>query len=191
LIQSGVTVWLFEINTEKGHGSPSKNRTTKTPHLSGKFQGMGEAGGGVPGNSPCNTQLAGAGQASPPAFAAPYLQSLSRTLFVFCFWRDPHGLSHPFQRAKLLQSVLLRIALPRLAQIREAGVHLCPRNLTCVPSDIKAEFSLRCLRATPFALTENGVSLIVRGHPSCLHRGLGEKPSPSGEDFSLVSCAGI
>jgi len=25
------------MNTEKGHGSPSKNRTTKTPHLNGKL----------------------------------------------------------------------------------------------------------------------------------------------------------
>jgi hypothetical protein len=46
---------------------------------------MGEAGGGLPGNSPHHTQLAGGGETSPPAFAAPYRQSLSRTLFVFCF----------------------------------------------------------------------------------------------------------
>jgi len=46
---------------------------------------MGEAGGGLPGNSPRHTQLAGAGDTSPPAFAAPYLRGLSRTLFVFCF----------------------------------------------------------------------------------------------------------
>jgi len=46
---------------------------------------MGEAGGGLPGNSPRHPQLAGAGETSPPAFAAPCLQSLSRTLFVFCF----------------------------------------------------------------------------------------------------------
>jgi hypothetical protein len=46
---------------------------------------MGEAGGGIPGNWSRDTQLAGAGETSPPAFAAPYLQSLSRTLFVFCF----------------------------------------------------------------------------------------------------------
>jgi hypothetical protein len=103
-----VTVELFEINAEKGHGSPSKNRTTKTPHLSGKLQVMGEAGGGLPENSPCHTELAGAGEISPPAFAAPYLQSLSRTLFVFCFWRDSHGLRHPFQRAKLLRFSFIR-----------------------------------------------------------------------------------
>jgi len=46
---------------------------------------MGEAGGGLPGNSSPHPQLAGAGGLSPPAFAAPYLQSLSRPLFVFCF----------------------------------------------------------------------------------------------------------
>ena len=80
-----VTGWLFEINTEKGHGGLSKNKTTKTPHLNGKFQAMGEAGGGLLGNSSRNTHLAGAGEISPPAFAAPYVQSLSRTLFVFCF----------------------------------------------------------------------------------------------------------
>jgi hypothetical protein len=32
-----VTVRLFEINAEKGHGGPSKNRTTKTPHLHGQL----------------------------------------------------------------------------------------------------------------------------------------------------------
>jgi hypothetical protein len=32
-----LTVQLFEINTEKGHGGPSKNRTTKTSHLNGKL----------------------------------------------------------------------------------------------------------------------------------------------------------
>jgi hypothetical protein len=57
-----LTVELFEINTEKGHGGPSKNRTTKTPHLRGKLQVMGEAGAGLLGNSPWNTQLAGAGE---------------------------------------------------------------------------------------------------------------------------------
>jgi len=46
---------------------------------------MGEAGGGLVGNSPSNTQLTGAGETSPPAFAASYLPSLFRTLFVFCF----------------------------------------------------------------------------------------------------------
>jgi len=46
---------------------------------------MGEAGGGLPEDSPRYTQLAGAGEASPPAFAAPCLQSLPRTLFVFRF----------------------------------------------------------------------------------------------------------
>jgi hypothetical protein len=68
-----------------GHGDLSQNRTTKTPHLHGKLKAMGEAGGGLPGNSPHHTHLAGAGETSPPAFAALYLQSLSRTLFVFCF----------------------------------------------------------------------------------------------------------
>jgi hypothetical protein len=46
---------------------------------------MGEAGGGLPENSPSAILQAGAGEASPPAFAAPFLASLSRTLFVFCF----------------------------------------------------------------------------------------------------------
>jgi len=46
---------------------------------------MGEAGGGLPGNSPSKILPAGAGETSPPAFAAPCLHSLSRTLFVFCF----------------------------------------------------------------------------------------------------------
>jgi len=46
---------------------------------------MGEAGGGLPGNSPSAILQAGAGETSPPAFAAVYPHSLSRTLFVFCF----------------------------------------------------------------------------------------------------------
>jgi len=46
---------------------------------------MGEAGGGLPENSPRHPWLAGASDTTPPAFAAPYLQSLSRILFVFCF----------------------------------------------------------------------------------------------------------
>lgn len=53
---------------------------------------MGEAGGALPGSSPRRTQLAGAGEASPPAFAAHYLRSFSRSLFVFSFERDSHGL---------------------------------------------------------------------------------------------------
>jgi len=28
---------FFEINIEKGHGGPSKNRTTKTTHVNGKL----------------------------------------------------------------------------------------------------------------------------------------------------------
>jgi hypothetical protein len=68
-----------------GHGGLSKNRTTKTPHINGKLQVMGEAGGGLAGNLPRNTHLAGGGDTSPPAFAAPCLRNLSRTLFVFCF----------------------------------------------------------------------------------------------------------
>jgi len=46
---------------------------------------MGEAGGGLPGNSPAKTVHGGSGETSPPAFAAPYLRSSSRILFVFCF----------------------------------------------------------------------------------------------------------
>jgi len=53
---------------------------------------MGEAGGGLPRNSPSKTLHGGAGETSPPAFAASYLRSFSRLLFVFCFEGDPHGL---------------------------------------------------------------------------------------------------
>ena len=35
---------------------------------------MGEAGGGLLGNLPAKTLHGGAGETSPPAFAAPYLQ---------------------------------------------------------------------------------------------------------------------
>jgi len=64
---------------------------------------MGEAGGGLLGNLPSKGLHGGAGDTSPPAFAASYLQSFSRSFFVFCFEGDPHGLSHPFQKAKLLR----------------------------------------------------------------------------------------
>jgi hypothetical protein len=64
---------------------------------------MGEAGGGLPRNLPSKTYRGGAGETLPPAFAAAYLQSLSRMLFVFCFERDPRGLFLGlFQKAKLL-----------------------------------------------------------------------------------------
>jgi hypothetical protein len=43
-------------------------------------------------NSPSETLQAGVGETSPPGFAAPYLHSLSRILFVFCFEREPHDL---------------------------------------------------------------------------------------------------
>jgi hypothetical protein len=46
---------------------------------------MGEAGGWLPGNWPSENLRARAGETAPPAFAAPYLQSFSRSLFVFCF----------------------------------------------------------------------------------------------------------
>jgi hypothetical protein len=71
---------------------------------------MGEAGGEGMGNLPAKILHGGAGETSPPAFAAPYLRSLSRTLFVFCFERDPHGLySLPFQKAKVLRNFLFLI----------------------------------------------------------------------------------
>jgi len=50
---------------------------------------MGEAGGVLLENLPSKTLHGGAGEASPPAFAAPYLRDLSRSLFVFCFERNP------------------------------------------------------------------------------------------------------
>jgi len=53
---------------------------------------MGEAGGGLPGYWPSNPLHGGAGETSPPAFAASYLRSFSRSLFFFCFEGDPHGL---------------------------------------------------------------------------------------------------
>jgi hypothetical protein len=64
---------------------------------------MGEAGGGLLKNLPYETLYEGAGETSPPAFAAPYLHNLSRILFVFYFKRDSHGLFRLlFQKAKLL-----------------------------------------------------------------------------------------
>jgi FixJ family two-component response regulator len=54
---------------------------------------MGEAGGERTGNLPAKILHGVAGETSPPAFAAPCLPCISRLLFVFCFDRDPHGLS--------------------------------------------------------------------------------------------------
>jgi len=53
---------------------------------------MGEAGGGLLRDSLSGILQACAGETSPPAFAASYLRSSSRSLFVFCFEGDPHGL---------------------------------------------------------------------------------------------------
>ena len=72
-----------------GHGGLSQNRTTKAPHRRGRLWAMGEAGGGLPGDSPDKDLRAVAGEPSSPAFAAPRLRGISRSLFVFCFERDP------------------------------------------------------------------------------------------------------
>jgi hypothetical protein len=101
-----LTVELFEIVIGKGHGGLSQNRTTKKPQRHTQLQAMGEAGGGLPGNSPSKTVHAGSGEISPPAFAASSLRSFSRSPFVFCFERDPRGLSHPFQNAQRLQELI-------------------------------------------------------------------------------------
>jgi len=68
-----------------GHGGLSKNRTTKKSHHIVQLRAMGEAGGGLLGNLPAKILHGGAGETSPPAFAAPYLRSISRSLFVFSF----------------------------------------------------------------------------------------------------------
>jgi len=46
---------------------------------------MGEAGGGLLGNLPGETLHAGAGEPSPPAFAAHYLHGLYPSTFRFQF----------------------------------------------------------------------------------------------------------
>jgi hypothetical protein len=61
---------------------------------------MGEAGGGLLGNLPAKILHGGTGETSPPAFAASYLRSISRSLFVFCFERDPHGVSQKHSISK-------------------------------------------------------------------------------------------
>jgi hypothetical protein len=72
---------------------------------------MGEAGGGLLGNLPSKTLHGGTGETSPPAFAAPYLLDLSRSLFVFCFERDPRDLySLPFQKGKMLRKYLFHLS---------------------------------------------------------------------------------
>jgi hypothetical protein len=46
---------------------------------------MGDAGGGLPGNSDAGRNMGITDAAAPPAFAALYLRSLSRSLFVSSF----------------------------------------------------------------------------------------------------------
>jgi hypothetical protein len=46
---------------------------------------MGEAGGGIPGNSHARRNMEMTDAAAPPAFAAPFLRSLARSLFVSSF----------------------------------------------------------------------------------------------------------
>jgi hypothetical protein len=61
------------------------------------------------GNLPAKILHGGARETSPPAFAAPCLRLISRSLFVFCFQRDPRGLySLPFQKAKVLLGLSTR-----------------------------------------------------------------------------------
>ena len=46
----------------------------------------------------------GTDEPSPPVLTAPYLHSLSRSVFVFCFERDLHDLiSLPFQKVEMLR----------------------------------------------------------------------------------------
>jgi len=79
---------------------------------------MGEAGGGLLGNLPAKTLHGGAGEPSPPAFAAPYLRSVSRSLFVFSFERDPNGLFLlVFRKTKLLQNPFIVLTYPALSTI--------------------------------------------------------------------------
>jgi hypothetical protein len=61
---------------------------------------MGEAGGEGMGNLPAKILHGVADENSPPAFAAPCLRRMSRSLFVFCFERDPHGLSQKHSISK-------------------------------------------------------------------------------------------
>jgi hypothetical protein len=66
---------------------------------------MDEAGGEGMGNLPAEILYGRTRETSPPAFAAPCLRLISRSLFVFCFERDPHGLySSPFQKAEVLRN---------------------------------------------------------------------------------------
>jgi hypothetical protein len=66
---------------------------------------MGEAGGEGMGNLPAKILHGGAGETSPPAFAASCLRRMSRSLFVFCFERDPMASAKntQFQKAKVLR----------------------------------------------------------------------------------------
>jgi hypothetical protein len=69
---------------------------------------MGEARGGLLGNVPAEILHGGTGETSPPAFAVSYLRSMSRSLYVFFFERDPHGLLLLlFQKAKRLPFLTL------------------------------------------------------------------------------------
>jgi hypothetical protein len=61
---------------------------------------MGEAGGEGMGSLPAKILHGGAGEPLPPAFTAPCLRRISRSLFVFCFEKDSHGLSEKYSISK-------------------------------------------------------------------------------------------
>jgi hypothetical protein len=64
--------------------------------------------------SPLPTQIGAADRREKaPAFVAPCPRRISRSLFVFCFEKDPpHGLySLPFQKAKVLQALYVLVAV--------------------------------------------------------------------------------
>jgi hypothetical protein len=129
---------------------------------------MGEAGGGLLGNLPAKTLHEGAGETSPPAFAAPYLPSLSRILFVFCFQRDPHGLSHPFQKAKLL--VTFKSVCMGPSYLDRAGTFSCVPRAPGAGGTDKLCLSVITL-ALFFALTDKRVCPCHQSHS-------GKGPSP-------------
>jgi hypothetical protein len=69
----------------RGRGGLFQNRETKETLPGDQLQVMGEAGGGLPGNSHARPNMGMTDVTAPPALAVPFLRSLSQSLFVSSF----------------------------------------------------------------------------------------------------------
>jgi hypothetical protein len=69
----------------RGRGGLFQNRETKGTLPGDQLQVMVQAGGGLPWNNHAKPKMAMTDVTAPPAFGAPFLRSLCRSLFVSSF----------------------------------------------------------------------------------------------------------